>query len=204
MDIPAPFLFYEGRKKILMKRGIGDPFETKALSGRTTSLLPPSLRCVSEWILLEKLRWKMDEFGTPGAAATRGNIRSRGRGELSCVTSLVTVQFTFLPRSTRREFYFPDRYICRRMHSDLSRRDLSRWNFLRGLLVKIFNFNRFLWPRIFTLLLNFFVFFFVGLYWILEIIIILKAIIQHLSYYLTRCRFLPWVGKRILSLLKNL
>ena len=48
MDIPAPFLFYEGRKKILMKRGIGDPFETKALSGRTTSLLPPSLRCVSE------------------------------------------------------------------------------------------------------------------------------------------------------------
>lgn len=41
MDIPAPFLFYEGRKKILMKRGIGDPFETKALSGRTTSLLPP-------------------------------------------------------------------------------------------------------------------------------------------------------------------
>lgn len=148
MDIPAPFLFYEGRKKILMKRGIGDPFETKALSGRTTSLLPPSLRCVSEWILLEKLRWKMDEFGTPGAAATRGNIRSRGRGELSCVTSLVTVQFTFLPRSTRREFYFPDRYICRRMHSDLSCHDLSRWNFLRGLLVKIFNFNRFLRPRI--------------------------------------------------------
>lgn len=142
----------------LLRRKEEDSYETRnRWSVRDESLVRPNHLSPSS---LPPMRFRVNFIGE--AAMKDGwiwnakgcryegeySFKREGRVTLSCVTSLVTVQFTFLPRSTRREFYFPDRYICRRNHSDLSRRDLSRWNFLRELLVKIFNFNRFLRPRI--------------------------------------------------------
>lgn len=105
-------------------------------------------------LLLPRMRFRVNFIGE--AAMKDGWIwNARGcryalergeysfRGKLSCVTSLVTVQFTFLPRSTRREFYFPDRYLSSNAFRSFAPwSDLSRWNiFWEGgleLLVKIF------------------------------------------------------------------
>lgn len=111
------------------------------------SFLSPSNAFPSEfyWRSCDERWMNLERQGLP----LRGGIFVQGGGEsLAALLRLLPFNLPFFRDLPVESSLFPDRYICRRMHSDLSCHDLSRWNFLRGLLVKIFNFNRFLRPRI--------------------------------------------------------
>lgn len=108
----------EGRRKILMKRGIGDPFETKALSGRAISP-PPFNAFPSEfyWRSCDE-RWMNLERQGLLLLSNEGNTLVQGQPAL---LRLLPFNLPFLPSTRPDLYYFPDRYLSLQCNSVIFR-----------------------------------------------------------------------------------